>query len=216
MAEQDQQTVTRAEIANAVVIAVSGLLISYASYEGTLWSGEEELSLSRANVLYTQAARTWDRANTAKAANVELFSHWVDATLHKDQEVADYYAGHAPPNIREAFAAWLALDPLRNSSAPFSPMGMPQYTPTEPNEAQSLEAQGDSTFQDGRRAKRVSESYAQAETILSTALFFAGIGQVFRARATQYALLGLAAFATGLGILRLLTLPMLTLFGTAG
>jgi hypothetical protein len=207
-------TVTRAEIANAAVIAVSGLLIAYSSYQSSLWSGEEELNFSRANILYTQAARTWDRANVVRATDIELFSHWLDATLHKESQVAEFYASRTPPELREPFKAWLDLDPMRNSATPFSPLGMPQYAPADERQAKALEDQGVSAFEAGRRAKHFSESYEQAVTIFSTALFFAGIGQVFRARVTQNALLGLSVFASLLGIVRLLTLPFMSLFAS--
>jgi hypothetical protein len=207
-------TVTRAEIANAAVIAVSGLLIAYSSYQSSLWSGEEELNFSRANILYTQAARTWDRANVVRATDIELFSHWLDATLHKEPEVAEFYASRTPPELRESFKAWLDLDPMRNSATPFSPLGMPQYAPADERQAKALEDRGVSAFEAGRRSKHVSESYEQAVTIFSTALFFAGIGQVFRARVTQNALFGLSVFAAVLGVVRLLTLPFMSLFAS--
>jgi hypothetical protein len=206
--------VTRAEIANAAVIAVSGLLISFASYQATLWGGEQELNFSRANILYTQAARTWDRANVARAADIELFSHWIDATLHNQPEVAAFYASRIPPDLREPFKSWLALDPMHNSATPFSPLGMPQYAPADERLAKALEDQGVSAFSAGRRAKHIGESYEQAVTIFSTALFFAGIGQVFRARVTQNALFGLSVFASVLGVVRLLTLPFMSLFAS--
>jgi hypothetical protein len=212
MPEKTAPTVTRAEIANAAVIAVSGLLIAFASYQSSLWGGEQELSFSQANIFYTQAARTWDRANVTRATDIELFSHWLDATLHKDPQVAQFYESRMPPELREPFRAWLALDPLHNSATPFSPLGMPQYAPADERQAKALEDQGVAAFGAGRRAKHVSESYEQAVTIFSTALFFAGIGQVFRARVTQSALFGLAIVAAVLGVVRVFTLPFMSLF----
>ena len=208
--------VSRTEIANGVVIAVAGLLISWAAYQADLWSGEEELNFSRANILYTQAARTWGRANAQQAVEVQLFSNWLDATLHKDTALADFYAGHLPAEAQPAFRAWVALDPLRNPAAPSSPLAMPQYAPSGPVKAASLEQQGDAAFGEGRRAKRVGDSYGQAGAVLSTSLFFAGISQIFSARRMRYGFLALGAFACALGILRLATLPLMTLYSMAG
>ena len=211
-AEAASDRVSRAEIANGVVIAAAGLLISWAAYQADLWSGEEDLNFSRANILYTQAARTWGRANAQQAVEVQLFSQWLDAALHGDATLAQFYADRLPTEARPAFKAWLAMDPLRKSGAPSSPLAMPQYAPPGPIKAADLEQQGDAAFGKGRRAKRIGDSYAQAGAGLSTSLFFAGISQIFRGRGMRYALLGLGMFACALGVLRLATLPLLSLY----
>jgi hypothetical protein len=208
--------VNRAEVANGVVIAIAGLLISWAAYQADLWSGEEDLYFSRANILYTQAARTWGRANAQQAVEVQLFSHWLDAALHKDTTLAAFYADHLPLEAQGAFKAWLALDPLRNRGAPSSPLAMPEYAPPGPIKAAFLERQADAAFREGRRARRNGDSYAQAGAVLSTSLFFAGISQIFSASRTRYILAVLAAVACVLGILRVATLPLMTLHSAVG
>ncbi|HSZ53316.1 MAG TPA: hypothetical protein VK801_17245 [Caulobacteraceae bacterium] len=213
-AEAASSEVSRVELGNGVVIALSGLLISFAAYEADLWSGEESLNFSRANILYTQAARTWGRANALQAVEVQLFSEWLNATLHKDTALSVFYANHLPADAQPAFRAWLALDPRKPGSPP-SPMVMPQYAPAGPTKAAALERQGDQAFADGQRAKRIGDSYSQAGAILSTSLFFAGISQIFSMRGIRYVLLALGAFACGLGIWRLFTLPLLSLMSSA-
>lgn len=216
MADEESRATDRMEVANAVVIALSGLLISFAAYQSDLWSGEENVQFSRANILYTQAARTWDRANVQRSVDVQIFSHWLDAVLHKDAELAGLYASRVPPDARKAFEAWQAQDPVHNPAAASSPLAMPQYTPAAPVQAAAMERQADAAFRDGRRARRAADSYAQAGTILATSLFFAGISQVFRLRGTQKALLVLAVIACLLGVLRLVSLPMMSLFSMSG
>lgn len=212
-ADSDTLPVNRAEIVNAVVIALSGLLIAFASYQADLWSGEEDANFTRANILYTQAARTWDRSNTHQGVAVELFSHWLDARLRGEPRLAAFYETRIPADYQPAFQAWLALDPLENPSAPASPLAMPQFAPKGPVQAKALEAQGDAAFRIGRHARRIGDSFSQAGTVLSTALFFAGISQVFRSLATRRALMILAALACILGVARLFTLPLMSLFG---
>jgi len=214
--EADSSSVSRVELGNGVVIALAGLLISFASYESELWNGEEDLNFNRANVLYTKAARTWERANEQQAVEVLLFSQWLNATLHNDTALSAVYAARLPADAQPAFRAWLALDPLHNPAAPSSPLGMPQYAPPGPIKAAALERTGDAAFSEGRRAKRISESYGQAGAILSTSLFFAGISQIFDMRRMRFGLLTLGAFACALGIVRLLSLPLLSLYGNAG
>jgi hypothetical protein len=205
----------RSEVANAGVIALSGLLVAYSAYQADLWNSQEDINFSRASILYTQAARTWDRTDAREAVLTELFSHWLDATMHKDETVANFYADRIPADVRPAFDAWLALDPLRNQKAPFSPLAMPEYARSGATQAAALEAQGDASLALARRGKRIADSYSQAGTILSVSLFFAGIGQIFRLRSVRYALFALAAIACVVGIFRIFTLPFLALYANA-
>jgi hypothetical protein len=207
---------SRAEVVSAIVIALSGLLIAFAEYQSDLWSGEENVNLSRASILYTQAARTWNASNARQSTNVQLFSHWLDATTRGDHQLAAFYTSRIPPELKDAFDAWIAMRPLENPAAPFSPLGMPQYTPPGSTEAKALERQGDEAFHKGQHAKRLGDSFSQAGTVFSMALFFAGISQVFRARSIRNALLALAVVACALGVFRLATLPLQTLFSMPG
>jgi len=200
------------EVANAVVIAIAGLLISFASYQAALWSGEEELGFSRANVLHTESAQKSALAAAREAVAVQLFSQWFNAAARGETKVADMFEARFPPMLRNAFNAWIALRPFDNPAAPASPFSMPQYAISDAAEADALQAQANLSFKRGQAAKRVADTYGQAGTILSTALFFAGISQVFRIVSVRYALLALAAFACALGVVRIVTLPIMTLY----
>jgi hypothetical protein len=215
MAEVDSLKTSWSEIANAVVIALSGLLVAFSTYQADLWNSEEDINFSRASILYTQAARTWDRENAREAVITQLFSHWLEAALHKDTTLANFYANRIPPDVRPAFDAWLAMDPLQNEKAPFSPLALPQYAPSGRTEAAALESQGDASHSLARQGKRTADSYAQAGTILSVSLFFAGISQVFRSRPARYALFAFAAIACAIGIVRIFTLPLVALYAKA-
>jgi len=202
------------EVANAVVIAIAGLLISFASYQAALWSGEEELGFSRANVLHTESAQKAALAATREAVAVQLFSQWFNAAARNETKVADMFAARFPPTLRNAFSAWIALRPFDNPAAPSSPFSMPEYAISDAAEADALQTQANLSFKRGQAAKRVADTYGQAGTILSTALFFAGISQVFRLTSVRYGLLALAAFACALGVVRIVTLPIMTLFSS--
>jgi hypothetical protein len=212
MSEPEATRASRIEISNAVVIAVAGLLIAFASYQAALWSGEVELAFSRANVLQTESAKLQARAEVREAVAVQVFGHWFDAAVRNETDVANKYAARFPPELRAAFDAWMAQQPLQNPAAPASPFSLPQYAVPEAKQAAVLQAQADASFRRGQAAKRFADTFGQAVSILSSALFFAGISQVFNVGKVKLALLSLAALACALGLLRVFTLPLLTLF----
>jgi type II secretory pathway pseudopilin PulG len=215
MTEPTTTRIARTEIANAVVIAIAGLLISFAAYQAALWSGEVGLEFSRANVMHTESVQKSARAETRQGIEVQVFGHWFDAAARNETDLANKYAARIPATLRPAFDAWIALHPFDNPAAPASPFAMPQYAPPEAAQATRLREAGDAAFRRGERAKRVADTYGQAGTILATALFFAGISQAFKADRVRVALLVLASIACALGVLRVFTLPIWTLYSSA-
>jgi hypothetical protein len=204
------------EIANAVVIAIAGLLVSFAAYQAALWSGQLELQFSRANVLQTESAKLEARAEVREAVGVQVFGHWFDAAARNETDLADKYVARFPPALRDAFDAWIALKPFENPAAPPTPFDMRQYAIPEATQAETLQEQAKAAFRRGQVAKRVADTYGQAGTILATALFFAGISQVFRSNRVRQTLFALAALACALGLVRVFTLPILSVFSSSG
>jgi len=202
------------EIANAVVIAIAGLLIAFATYQMSLWTGEEDLGFSGAGVLQTQAAQMSAAADARRTIGVQLLAQWFDARARGDAQVAGAYKARFPPGLHEAFDTWLAEKPFENPRAPSSPFEMPQYVHSETAQVSALQQQADDSFKRARRAKQTADAYSQVVTILSLALFFAGINQVFKFRQVRMALLALAAIACMLGVVRIASLPIMALHGT--
>jgi hypothetical protein len=87
---------------------------------------------------------------------------------------------------------------------------MPQYTMADAAAAADLQRKANALFRRGERAGHIADTYGQAATLLSIALFFAGISQVFTIGRVRLALLALAVLACGLGLVRVVTLPMMT------
>jgi hypothetical protein len=214
MSEKESARAELREIAIAVVIAIAGLLIAYTAYQTALWAGEEEIAFSRANVLQTESVRMSARADTQSAVGIQILLQWFNASAHGDTRLAEAYEARFPPTLRKAFDAWLALRPFENPDAPASPLAMPQYNVSGAAEAEKLKAEADASFKRGQQAKRIADSFGQAGTVLSIALFFGGISQVFRLEQVRMALLVLAALACALGVVRILTLPMIFLFSS--
>ncbi len=204
------------EIANAVVIAITGVVAAIGSYQGSLWEGEQATAYSRSNSLRTESNRAADHADTIKAAEAAVFSAWLDARAEGDSRLADFYARRFPPDLQNAFNDWIRQEPLTNPAAPLTPFLTPGYRPAGPVRAAELDKQAAEVFDEGQRANSVSDAFAQGGTILSLSLFFAGIAQVFRRRRVRVTLLAMAVLACVLGTIRVFTLPMITIINQGG
>lgn len=200
---------SRIEVVIAVVLSVSGLMTSWASYQASLWDGEQAAHYSRANALRVMSSSAELEADARRAVEISLYSGWLEAYARGDGRLADFYEERFPPELRVAFRAWIALKPMKNPSAPPGPFVMQQYKPSGVLKAERLDREAEAAFGSGEKANSTSDLFTQGVVFLSSAMFFGGIGQVFRTRSVRLGLLGIAVVACVAGVVRILTLPAL-------
>ncbi len=204
----DSNRVDRLEVASAVVLSIAALASSAASYQAGLWDGEQAAHYTRASVLRVQASRAALEGDTLRAVEVQAFGAWLEAKARGDNKAADFYQARLPAEFKPAFNAWLAEDPLTNPSAAPTPFAMPAYRRPGQDQASATDAQAEQTFNQGQYDNAVSDAFEQGATVLAVALFFGGIGQVFKGKGTRIALLTIAGVALVAGLLRVLSLPI--------
>jgi hypothetical protein len=201
------------EIGSAVVLSVAGLLTTWSGYQSALWDGHQAASYAQAGVLRITAGREAMEADTRAAVSVQLFTSWANAATAGDEALAEFYRSRMPPEFRPSFEKWLALDPLENPDAPSSPFALPGYEPQGRAKQRQLEAAADAAFAEGERANGVSDAFARGTVSMGTAMFFAGISQIFRIAWVRAVLLAVSAIACLRGVLLIAELPLKTLGG---
>ena len=201
------------EIGSAVVLSVAGLMTTWSGYQSALWDGDQAAHYAEANALHAAAVRAADEANSREAVAVQMFSAWVDAASEEKGSLADFYRARFPVEFRPSFEKWLSLQPFRNPDAPSGPFAMPGYEPAGRAKERRLEHAADAAFARGQRANEISDSFVRASVTLGTAMFFAGIGQVFRIAQVRVVLLLIAASACLWGVVRVFSLPIAAVGG---
>jgi hypothetical protein len=197
------------ETVTAVVLATAALGASWAGYQAALWDGEQAAAYSRAEALRVEASTASLSANAHAAVDVQLFSAWMNAKAAGKDRLAEVYSSHFRPQFRQAFGAWMQTNPLANPDGAPSPFATPAYTEGLTAPSRALSARADKVFEEGQRDNDISDGFTQATAILAMALFFGGIVQVFKGRNVRVFLVSLAALATVLGLVRIVTLPFL-------
>jgi hypothetical protein len=200
--------VDKLEVASAIILSIAALAASGASYQAGLWDGEQAAHYSQAGALRVEASRAALEGDAQRAIEVQTFGAWLQAKSRGDDKLADFFQARFPADFRPAFNAWMADQPLRNPSAPPTPFATSAYRSPGRAEARALDAKADMTFEKGQYDNAVSDAFEQGATVLAIALFFAGIGQVFKGRGTRIALLTVAGLALVAGLLRLVSLPI--------
>lgn len=196
------------EMAGAIVLSVAALTTSWASFQSELWDGDQAAAYSQAEALRTEAARKATEAGQILGADVLLFTNWLTAYAAGDVRLQTFYEDNFRLGFRPVHEAWLAKRPQDNRDVPRTPFTMPEYEIPARAEAEALQEQADALFQKGQRANEISDRYISITVILAAALFFGGIGQVFRTLPVRVALLCIAAGSCVWGLLILTALPV--------
>ena len=194
---------------SAVVLAAGGMLTTWSGFQSQLWSGAQLRHYTEYSALRLQTTRLQTQADQRKAAELSMFTAWMDANAAGKRDLADYYRRSFPPTLGRAFEAWYALRPLDTDRSVRSPFDMPSYIRTD-GAAKDLNAKADEAFRAGEAANQIADSFGQANVMLAMSMFLGGIAQVFRTPKLQVPLLVVAVLASLLGFGRVLSLPMLS------
>jgi hypothetical protein len=192
----------------AVVLSAAGLLTTFASYQASLWDGDQASAYTRTGVQRALASRATAEANTLKTSELSLFLTWLNAKAAGNERLAAFFAARFPSEFRPAFDAWLAQSPLTNPEAPTSPFAMPNYVQPAVQQARELDRQAEAILKEGEIANRVSDAFTRASVILGMAMFFSGISQVFECPPIEKLFMWVAILSCLLGAFQLLLLPM--------
>lgn len=214
MGDSGDGRVDASEICNMLVLAVAGLIIGWSNYQGTLWTNERIAQTNKVGALAGESARLAARADALQTVEIGLFGSWLAANIAGDKRLMNAYVVRFPPNLRKAFDVWIVRQP--SPAAPSTPFTLAEYNPPERAQSAELSRRATSVSAKVDEAMRVTDGYAQSENILSIALFFAGVGQVFRAPSVRWTLVALATLACALGVWRMLSLPAITLLAQGG
>jgi hypothetical protein len=199
------------ETVTAVVLSVAGLMASWASHQGAMWNGMQTVHFGRANFERGAASRARFEGDMVRAVQIDLFSDWIEAKSRGNEALAQFYRTRMPANFHHQFEAWLATRPLDDPKAPPTPFAMAGYQPPGFAEADRAEREAETQFALGEAASRTSYAYNRAGVVLATAMFFGGIGQVFRQTSVRFTLAAVSIVTWLIGLQLILTIPTASL-----
>lgn len=195
----------------AIVLSAAGVLTSWAGYQAELWDGVQLVHYGRASSHRVEASQAALEVGVQRAVEVGLFRAWAEARSEGDQRMARFYEDRFPPTLKEAFDLWVADRPLDDPKGVESPFAHKGYTPDGLAAAKALERDADKEFQSAIQAKHHADAYVRAAVVLALAMFFAGIGQVFKHPLARAILAVTSIVGLLLGAAQMLTLPVLQL-----
>ena len=191
------------DIPATVLLALAAIASAWSGYQSARWGGVQAFSLTRSNALGTKATGQAVRADQLLILDAGLFVEYVTAEERGDQKMADFIAARFRPEMKNAFKAWIATDPMHNPRAPSSPFVMPQYSPAARENSMRFAALSEKEVRKASIANQQSDDYVLLTVIFATVLFFAGVStHIQRWKVSLSTLIvGLAFFFYGLVVL---------------
>ena len=177
------------EIVATVLLSVAAVATAWSSYQAARWNGEQAKTASRNNGVRVEAARAQGLAEAQTEVDVATFIQWVDATVHDDTDLADFYEERFRDEFKPAFEAWVATDPLTTAGSPPTPFAMDEYKLEATEEAEALDAESAELSEQLRRNIQRSTNYMLGVVLFAVSLFFAGISTKIQGRGSRIALL---------------------------
>jgi hypothetical protein len=169
------RTSTWLEVVSTSVLALPAVATAWSGYQASRWHGEQAVAFSRANASRVESTRASNTANAQSEVDVATFTQWVDGYARDETKLAAFYRRRFRAEFKPAVEAWIATEPLKNSSAPLTPFAMPQYRLEANAQAERLEAAAAAASAEATRNIQRADDYVLGVVLFSVALFFAGI-----------------------------------------
>lgn len=190
-----------AEIIATVFLSIAAFAAAWCGYQASVWNGIQSSKYVEASALRTQATQAHLEANQDRLADLGVFENYIDAAQQGDSELAQFYRERARDELAPAFEAWLATNPLENSDAPPNPLAMPEYELSADKEAKKLGDEAQAKFEDGERAKKVSDTYVFTTIFFASVLFLAAIAERLEFFGLRIGLISVAGVALIAGLI---------------
>jgi hypothetical protein len=197
------------EFVAVLLLSVATVCIAWSGYQAAKWSGHQSRDYAQASTARALANRASTLGGQERIQDLLNFNRWLEVSTDGNTLLAQLYERRFRPEFRPAFRAWVAQDPIRNTTAIATPLLMPEYQVANFAKADRLERLGETRFEEAKEATEHADSYIFATVFFAAVLFFAGISMRFNWLAMRLTVLGLSAVFLIYGVIHLAGLPAL-------
>ena len=195
------------EIVEAIVLALVAVTTAWSGYQAALWDGRQDQLYENSTKLRVEAQGLQVRGDQERVYDALTFGDWLRASATGEQKMAQLFERRFRPEFRVAFEAWKKTDPLNNPNAPPGPLIMAEYHNAQSEASAKLGNEASKFFEQGTKAREISDKYVRVTVLLATVLLLTAISQRFRTQQVRIALAVLAARLVCIPLWRIIMLP---------
>ncbi len=147
------------------------------------------------------------QGNQALIIHAAMFMQLLAAQQSGNQQLANFYAGRFPPDVKKAYDAWLAQKPFENPAADPHPFVPKLYQVRGTAEAAAARTDAAARVAEAREAGNRSGQYLGNTVLFATVLFFAGTAGRFEQPRVRLSAAIFAVAVFTFAVIRMFLLP---------
>jgi hypothetical protein len=190
----------RNQLIAALVLGAAAILTAFAAYNAALLDGEALQGYTQSTRILSDANAFYAQGNQTSAIDQQIFVEYATAQQTGNAELAEYLTTLMRPELVEAVEWWESTE---EAVTPFDDDEGNPYTLSDFDEAQALEEEAETQFEEGSSADEKGDKFELATVAFALTLFFGGVATLFRRRTATVGLLGvgLVTLLGGLAVL---------------
>jgi hypothetical protein len=196
------------EPVTALLMALTTVGTAWCSYQSAAWTRQSNRLMNEFNALERRAGLLSVQGMQQATIHTAMFMEVLAAKQAGNEQLANFYVGRFPHDVRKAYDAWLAQRPFENPNADPHPFLPNLYKPRGAREAADATAKAASRQEDARRAGNVSGQYLANTVLFATVLFFASASGKFEQKRVRSVAFLFAVAVFLFALVRTAMLPM--------
>src|SRR6266508_1779383 len=167
------------EPVTALLMALATVGTAWCSYQSAAWTRKSNRLMNEFNALERRAGLQTVQGMQQATIHTAMFMQMLAAQQAGNEKLVNFYVERFPPDVRKAYDAWLAQNPLENPNADPHPFVPKLYEVPGTREAAEANAKAASSLQKARNAGTVSGQYLANTVLFAAVLFFASASGKF-------------------------------------
>src|SRR5215471_10097606 len=191
----------------ALLMALATLSTAWCSFESAAWTRKSNRLMNEFNTLERKAGVLAIQGMQQTTIPTAMFMPALAAGRAGNDKVVNFYVERFPPELRNAYDAWIAQKPFENPNADPHPFVPNLYEMRGTREAAEATAKAVSSQQEARKAGNISGQYLANTVLFATVLFFASASSRFEQRRVRVIAFVFAVAVFVFAVVRTVMLP---------
>src|SRR5438046_2616724 len=166
----------------ALLMALTTVGTAWCSYQSAAWTRRSNRLMNEFNALERKAGLLSIQGIQQATIQTTMFMQMLAAQQAGNEKLANFYVERFPPDVRKAYDAWLAQNPLENPNSDPHPFVPKLYEVPGTREAAEASAKAARSLEEARNAGTVSGQYLANTVLFAAVLFFASASGNFEQR----------------------------------
>src|SRR5437764_9163231 len=196
------------EPVTALIMALATVGTAWCSFESAAWTRRSNRLMNEFNSLERKAGIITIQGTQAASIHAAMFMQLLAAKQAGDEKLAGFYVQRFPPDVRQAYDAWLAQKPFENPKADPHPFVPNLYEVRGTREAAEANARAASKVTEARQFGNISGQYLANTVLFAAVLFFANTAGRFEQRRVRVLAFTFALAVFTYAVVRIAMLPV--------